>query len=125
MSKEKQLIDQINREQERAELYLIQYTESLKPVQDIMKAYGVLTAMLSDILKHEVDKGVSEKSQAATKRVLELMEIVEDFSKISDQNKQLRLALTARMNREVELEIENQKLRGELDGIKRAWEMTA
>jgi hypothetical protein len=125
MSKEQFLIDQINREQERAEIYLIQYNDNLKPVQDIMQAYGILTGMLSDILYHELQKGVSPKSQIATKRVTDLMEIVESFSKLSDHNKQLRLSVTDGMNRQFDLENENEKLKAELAGISKAWEQTA
>lgn len=124
MSKEQKLIDRINQEMERSAIYLLQYTDSLKPVQNIMVAQGILAGMLSDVLGYEVSKGISTKSKAAKDRILNLMEIVEGFSVMADQAKQARISLTAQLNKIVDLENENEVLKKELEGIKKAWEQT-
>lgn len=123
MSKEQKLLDQIANESERSAIYQIAYADSLTPTKRILEANGILTSMLSDILEHEVKNKASKRSQEAKKRVMDLMEIVSDFSKIDDQNKQCRILLTDRLNKNVELENKIEEQEKQLEKFKQ-WEET-
>lgn len=121
----KATIEQLKQRAEIAEdnaaLYLVQYHDTLKPIQNILEANGILTGMLSDILLHQSTKGVSEKSKAGRDRILKLMEIVYSFSSLDDHNTSLKLSLTAQMNRNAELEGKIEVLEKELEGVRKAW----
>ena len=119
MTKDEKKAAQQRMDQEYAVLYLLQ--QQLEPVENLMKAQGIMFQMLIEVVTFEKNKGVTEKSKASRQRVLDLMEIFEGFSLMYDQLTIGKQYMTRLLNRIAELETERDQLKQTVEATEKAW----